>query len=334
MVLWKKEASLKIGNQVWYCQSTKAKATLWSVDLTEGSNCWIMLWKWQKGFLSTESGSRLWLMTCSFDSWKVREPLMPFLWQDRCRRIFWVKGKKLYFGFVDLEKAFDRVPREVISWAMRKLGDEEWLVSAVMSMYSGAKTVVRTVYGNGRSFEVKVDMHQGSSPLLFVIVMEAISRKFRVALPWELLYAYDLAVIAETEDELIKRLNEGKTKWRVKAWESIWIKPSLAPTAERPLKFRIFENSRWRQPPSGKSQKSLYLRKVLTDLYEIKYADAKWVSYPPWPLKKIEFHKSKMADGRRFTNRYIIVSQKPFDWFLLNLARWCMLMHVGFQSLA
>ena len=30
---------------------------------------------------------------------------------------FRVKGKKLYFGFVDLEKAFDRVPREVISWS-------------------------------------------------------------------------------------------------------------------------------------------------------------------------------------------------------------------------
>jgi len=40
-----------------------------------------------------------------------------------------VKGKKLYFGFVDLEKAFDRVPREVISWAMRKLRVEEWLLS-------------------------------------------------------------------------------------------------------------------------------------------------------------------------------------------------------------
>ena len=38
--------------------------------------------------------------------------------------------------------------------------------------------------------------------------MEAISREFRVALPWELLYADNLAAIAETEEELIKRLNE------------------------------------------------------------------------------------------------------------------------------
>jgi len=125
---------------------------------------------------------------------------------------FRVKGKKLYFGFVDLEKAFDRVPRQVIRWAMRKLGAEEWLISTVMSMYTGAKTVVRTVYGNSECFERKVGMHQGSalSRLLFVIVMEAISREFRVALPWELLYADDLFVTAETGDDLIKRLNEWK----------------------------------------------------------------------------------------------------------------------------
>jgi len=81
-----------------------------------------------------------------------------------------------------------------------------------LSMYTGAKTVVRTVYGNSNNFEVKVGMHQGSalSPLLFVIVMEALSREFRVALVQELSYADDLVVIAETENDLIKKLNEYK----------------------------------------------------------------------------------------------------------------------------
>jgi len=51
---------------------------------------------------------------------------------------FRAKGK-LYFGFVIWKKAFDRVLTEVIRWAIRKLGVEEWLILAVMSMYTGAK---------------------------------------------------------------------------------------------------------------------------------------------------------------------------------------------------
>jgi len=79
-----------------------------------------------------------------------------------------------------------------------------------MSMYTGAKTVVKTAYGNSNGFEVKVGLHQGSAlnPLLFAIVMKALSREYKVALPWELLYADDLVVIAETEEDLIKRLND------------------------------------------------------------------------------------------------------------------------------
>ena len=134
-----------------------------------------------------------------------------------------------------MEKASDRVPREVISWAIRELGVEEWLVSAVMSVYIGAKTVVRTVCGNSKGFQVKVGMHQGSglSPLLFVIVMEAISTEFRVALPWELLYADDLAVIAETEEELIKRLNEWKDKVESKGMRVSMNKTKVMISGER-----------------------------------------------------------------------------------------------------
>ena len=43
-----------------------------------------------------------------------------------------------------------------------------------------------------------------------MIVMEALSREFTVTLPWELLYTDDLIMIAETEDDLIKRINEWK----------------------------------------------------------------------------------------------------------------------------
>jgi len=42
------------------------------------------------------------------------------------QEMFRAKGKKLYFGFVGLEEAFDRVPREAVRWAMRKLRVEEW----------------------------------------------------------------------------------------------------------------------------------------------------------------------------------------------------------------
>ena len=39
-----------------------------------------------------------------------------------------------------------------------------------------------------------------------------------------------------------------------------------------------------------------------------------------------------MADGRHFKNRYIILSQQPFDWFLLNMARWCMLVPTAWRE--
>ena len=38
---------------------------------------------------------------------------------EECRRNYRDK-KKFYMCFVDIEKAFDKVPRKVIEWAMRK----------------------------------------------------------------------------------------------------------------------------------------------------------------------------------------------------------------------
>src|SRR3989442_13089096 len=45
------------------------------------------------------------------------------------------KQKELWMAFVDLEKAFDRVPHEVLWWALRHVGVEEWMVNVIKSMY-------------------------------------------------------------------------------------------------------------------------------------------------------------------------------------------------------
>ena len=118
------------------------------------------------------------------------------------------KKKELWTAFVNLEKAFDCVPRKVVWWALRKVGIDEWLVNVIKAMYVGNTTSVLMKGQVSAEFEVKVGVHQGSvlSPLLFTIVLEALSREFRQGVPWELLYADDLGLIAETEKELLEKV--------------------------------------------------------------------------------------------------------------------------------
>ena len=92
------------------------------------------------------------------------------------------------------------------------MGVEEWAVRAVQSMYANAKSRVRVNGQLSDEFEVKVGVHQGSvlSPLLFILVLEALSREFRTGVPWELLYADDLVIIAKSLEELIARFKSWK----------------------------------------------------------------------------------------------------------------------------
>ena len=121
-------------------------------------------------------------------------------------------NKPLYFTFVDLERAFDRVPRKVLWWALRSLGVEEWAVRVIQGMYTDVKSCVRVNGQYSKEFRVGVGVHQGSvlSPLLFILVLEALSRQFHTGVPWELLYADDLAVMADSVEECIARLKVWK----------------------------------------------------------------------------------------------------------------------------
>ena len=69
------------------------------------------------------------------------------------------KEKKLYMCFVDLEKAFDRVPTRVLEWAISTRGIPEAMVREVLSLYEGAKTRVRGGLELSEVFEVIVGVH-------------------------------------------------------------------------------------------------------------------------------------------------------------------------------
>ena len=64
-------------------------------------------------------------------------------------------------------------------------------------MYRGATTRVMSKRGMSEHFEVGIGLHQGSalSPFLFIMLIYTISQDVRTELPWELLYADDLAII-------------------------------------------------------------------------------------------------------------------------------------------
>ena len=69
-------------------------------------------------------------------------------------------GRDLYMVFVDLEKAFDCVPREVIWWSLRRKGVLKRKIKAIMEMYTTIETSITVEHTRSESFGVKV----GSPP--------------------------------------------------------------------------------------------------------------------------------------------------------------------------
>ena len=87
------------------------------------------------------------------------------------------------------------MPLDVVWWALRKLGIEEWLVKVIQSMYRSAQSCVRVSETFSDDYLAPVELHQGSasSPLLFIMVLEALCREIRSEFSEEQLYVDDSA---------------------------------------------------------------------------------------------------------------------------------------------
>ena len=97
--------------------------------------------------------------------------------------------------------------------SLRKLGVDEWIIRLIKAMYSNVQSSVQVNGSSSEPFKVTGGVHQESalSPLLFIIVMEALSREFRFSWTWELLYAEDLSTLNDSLADLKNRLADWKT---------------------------------------------------------------------------------------------------------------------------
>ncbi|KAK3518309.1 hypothetical protein QTP86_020982 [Hemibagrus guttatus] len=120
--------------------------------------------------------------------------------------------KELHCVFVDLEKAYDRVPREELWYCMRKSGVAEKYVRVVQDMYERSRTVVRCAVGQTEEFNVEVGLHQGSalSPFLFAIVMDQLSEEVRQESLWTMMFADDIVICSESREQVEENLE----RWR------------------------------------------------------------------------------------------------------------------------
>src|SRR5215469_5652612 len=131
------------------------------------------------------------------------------------------KGKEIYLGFMDLEKAYDRIDREALWRVVRKYGVNGRLMTALKSFYVNSRAIVKVGGWMGEMFDVKVGLRQGCvmSPWLFNVYMDSIVSEVkrecveeglnlqseRGGLHWRmnmLLYADDTVLMGETEESL------------------------------------------------------------------------------------------------------------------------------------
>lgn len=128
----------------------------------------------------------------------------------------------IYVAFIDLQKAFDSVPRELIWDSLKRRGIKNRLRKNIASLYKNTRNYVRTNNTESEEFVTKEGVRQGGvlSPTLFNIILDDVTKEvkshikklhigYRYMEPiylTECAFADDLAIWAKNEKELQENL--------------------------------------------------------------------------------------------------------------------------------
>jgi Reverse transcriptase (RNA-dependent DNA polymerase) len=78
--------------------------------------------------------------------------------------------------FIDLEKMYDKISRNVMWWTLEKKKNSTKYVALIKDMYTNVMTSVIACNGESNAFSVKIGLHQGSSlcSYIFTLVMDGV----------------------------------------------------------------------------------------------------------------------------------------------------------------
>ena len=109
---------------------------------------------------------------------------------------------------IAFEKAYDRVPRDIIWWALEKKRVTKGYIDVIRDMYEGVVTTIRSPAGVTNKFPITVGLHQGStlSPYLFALVIDELMVNIQDDVPWCMLFADDIVLVDETREGINTKL--------------------------------------------------------------------------------------------------------------------------------
>jgi hypothetical protein len=123
---------------------------------------------------------------------------------ERCRE----QKKDMHMIFIDLEKVYDKVTRNIMWWALQKHEVSLKYITLIKDMYDNVVTSIRISNGDTSDFPINIRLHQGSplSPYLFALVMDEVTRDIQGGIHWCMLFADDVVLVDESRTGVNQKL--------------------------------------------------------------------------------------------------------------------------------
>jgi hypothetical protein len=116
--------------------------------------------------------------------------------------------KDLHMIFINLEMVYDKVPRNVMWWALQKHKVSSKYITLIKDMYDNVVTSVRKSDKDTNDFLINIGLHQGLAlnSYLFALVMDEVTRDIQGGITWCMLFTDDMVLVDESRTGVDQKL--------------------------------------------------------------------------------------------------------------------------------